>query len=318
MKEVIINKNDANQRADKFILKYMPFLPQGMLYKGFRKNCVKVNGKHIKNGAYKLCEGDILSLYFKDEFFEKPEYDEAFYKIVPNIDIIYEDDNILLADKKPGMLVHSDDNGDYNTLVEHIKAYLYQKGEYRPEDENTFVPSLCNRIDRNTGGIVIAAKNAEALRILNQKIKDRELTKKYLCIAEGVFEKKQALLEGYLFKDEKQNRVYVTEKPQRGAKSIKTFYRVLAEKNNRSLLEINLLTGRTHQIRAHLAFAGHPLLGDGKYGKARGEEKHQALYSYKLKFCFKTDAGCLEYLNGMEFCVKNVDFTAQFGYEITS
>ena len=133
MKEIIISKNDANQRADKFITKYMPFLPQGMLYKGFRKNCVKVNGKHIKNAAYKLCEGDVLAIYFKDEFFEKPQYDEAFYKITPKIDIIYEDDNILLADKKPGMLVHSDDTGDYDTLIEHIKAYLYRKGEYCPE-----------------------------------------------------------------------------------------------------------------------------------------------------------------------------------------
>ncbi len=316
MKEIIINKNDANQRIDKFITKFMPFLPQGMLYKGFRKNCIKVNGRHIKDASYKLCEGDLLSLYFKDEFFEKPEYDEAFYKINPKIDIIYEDENILLADKKPGMLVHSDDTGDYDTLIEHIKAHLYQNGEYCPEKENTFVPSLCNRIDRNTGGIVIAAKNAEALRIMNQKIKDRELVKKYLCIAEGYFGKKQAILDGYLFKDEIKKRVYVTDNPQKGAKRIRTEYRVLAQKDNMSLLEIDLLTGRTHQIRAHLAHIGHPLAGDGKYGKSRNEYKHQALYSYKLEFKFTTNAGCLDYFNGKTFTVKNVEFAERFGYAI--
>ena len=291
-------------------------LPQSMLYKSLRKNCVKVNGKHIKDGSFMLSEGDILNLYFRDEFFPGENKSEPFMTIKPNIDIIYEDENIVLLDKKPGGNVHTDDNGDTNTLIEHLKAYLYQKGEYKPQEEQSFTPSLCNRIDRNTGGIVIAAKNAETLRIMNQKIKDREMKKLYLLIATGILEKKKGRLSGYLFKDEKKKTVYVYDAPKKGAKTIITDYRVLAERDGNSLVEADLITGRTHQIRAHFASIGHPLLGDGKYGSNkinRGSGfSHQALYSYKLKFEFKTDAGILSYLDNMEFTVKRVDFAEKF------
>jgi len=316
MKQITINKNDAGQRIDKFLTKFMVNLPQSMLYKSLRKNCVKVNGKHIKDGSFMLSEGDILNLYFKDEFFPGESRKEPFMTIKPNIDIIYEDENIILLDKKPGVNVHTDDNGDTNTLIEHLKAYLYQKGEYKPEEEQSFTPSLCNRIDRNTGGIVIAAKNAETLRIMNQKIKDREMVKLYLLIATGILEKKKGRLSGYLFKDEKKKTVYVYDTPKKGAKTIVTDYRVLAENNGNSLVEADLITGRTHQIRAHFASIGHPLLGDGKYGSNklnRGSGfSHQALYSYKLKFTFKTDAGILGYLDNMEFTVPKVDFAENF------
>lgn len=312
MKEVTVNKNDAGMRLDKLLTKLLPNLPQSMLYKSLRKSCVRVNGKHVKDGAFKVHEGDVLKLFLKDEFLEAPDPDTAFMKIVPRLDIVYEDENIILVDKKQGMCVHEDDRGSTDTLIEHIKSYLYRKGEFRPEEENTFAPALCNRIDRNTGGIVIAAKNAESLRILNQKIKDRELEKRYLCLVWGHLEKKSGTVKGYLFKDEQKKQVFVYSSPKKGAKSFSTRYRVLKEYPKYSEVEAELETGRTHQIRAGFASIGHPLLGDGKYGTNEINRQFpysgQALYSYKLKFTFKTDGGSLEYLNGREFTVKDVRF----------
>jgi len=312
LKEIIINKNDSGQRIDKLITKLFPQLPQSMLYKSLRKDCVKVNNKHVKDGAFRVSEGDVLKLYIKDEFLEIPDPDTAFMKIEPRLSIVYEDDNILLCDKKQGMCVHADDEGSTDTLIEHIKSYLWRKGEYNPEDENTFCPSLCNRIDRNTGGIVIAAKNAETLRIMNQKIKDRELQKKYLCLVYGHLPKKSGRLSGYIFKDEKKKQVFVYDEPKKGALSYSTLYKVIREYPGYSEVEAELETGRTHQIRAGFAHIGHPLLGDGKYGTNEINRNFpyygQALYSYKLKFTFKTDGGILEYLNGKEFAVDNVTF----------
>lgn len=312
MKEIIINKNDAGQRIDKLITKLFPQLPQSMLYKSLRKDCVKINNKHIKDGAFRVTEGDVLKLYIKDEFLETPDPDTAFMKIEPKLSIVYEDENILLCDKKQGICVHADDEGSTDTLIEHIKSYLWRKGEYKPDEENTFCPALCNRIDRNTGGIVITAKNAETLRIMNQKIKDRELEKKYLCLVFGHLPKKSGRLTGYILKDEKKKQVYVYDEPKKGARSYSTLYKVIREFPEYSEVEAELETGRTHQIRAGFAHIGHPLLGDGKYGTNEINRQFpyygQALYSYKLKFTFKTDSGILDYLNGKEFTVKNVSF----------
>lgn len=301
MKEFTITQNDAGQRLDRFLSKAVPLLPESLMQKYIRLKRIKLGGKRVERNT-RLNVGDVLQLYINDEFFETPKAENAYLTVsAPKLNIVYEDENILLVDKKPGLAVHPHDGAEYGkTLIDHIQAYLYAKREWRPREENSFTPALCNRIDRNTGGIVIAAKNAEALRILNQKIKDREIDKRYLCIVHGTPKPPEGRLEGYLFKDAKENRVYITKKMQPGAKTAVTFYRTLQSKNGLSLVECELLTGRTHQIRAQMAAAGWPLLGDGKYGKLdkRYDRKYQALYSYKLRFAFTTEAGILEYLNG--------------------
>ncbi len=315
MKEFTIGSNDAGQRLDRFLAKAVPLLPASLAQKYIRLKRIKCNGKRIDRDT-RLQAGDVLQLYINDEFFDKPRQDNAFLTVAtPKLNIVYEDENILLVDKRPGLAVHPHDGAEYGrTLIDHIQAYLYQKREWRPREENAFTPALCNRIDRNTGGIVIAAKTAEALRVMNQKIKDRELDKRYLAIVEGTPKPREGSLKGYLFKDAKQNRVFVTDTPQTGSKSCQTNYRVLASKNGLSLVECELITGRTHQIRAQFAHAGHPLLGDGKYGKLdkRFDRTYQALYSYKLTFCFTTEAGSLENLNGRSFQVSAVDFVEEY------
>ena len=315
MKEFIIGPNDAGQRLDRFLAKAVPLLPASLAQKYIRIKRIKLGGKRVERDT-RLNPGDVLQLYINDEFFDKPREDNAYLTVaIPKLNIVYEDDHILLVDKRPGQAVHPHDGAEYGrTLIDHIQSYLYQKREWRPREENAFTPSLCNRIDRNTGGIVIAAKTAEALRVMNQKIKDRELDKRYLAIVEGTPKPREGSLKGYLFKDARKNRVFVTDTPQSGAKSCQTNYRTLASRDGLSLVECELITGRTHQIRAQFAHAGHPLLGDGKYGKLdkRFDRTYQALYSYKLTFTFTTDAGALEYLNGKTFQVQAVDFAEEY------
>ena len=318
MKEIAIGKNDAGQRLDRFLSKVIPLLPDSLLHKYIRIKRVKCNGKAVARD-YRLNTGDVLSLYINDEFFEKPREDNAWLKIgKPNLHIVYEDDNILLLDKKPGILCHSDGSWDYNTLISNIQAYLAQAGVWKPKEENSFTPALCNRIDRNTGGIVIAAKNAETLRVINQKIKDREIEKFYLCTVVGNPKPRSGLLENELFKDAVKNTVYVKNRPEPGSRLARTEYKVLQESGNLSLVECRLLTGRTHQIRVQMAHAGWPLLGDGKYGREevnrRYHEHGQALYSWRLIFNFSTDAEHLEYLRGREFSLSRdtIDFYRKY------
>ena len=317
MHEFKIGKNDSGQRLDKFITKAID-IPKSLLYKSIRTKKIKLNRKRA-NIDDVLSEGDTVQCFLSEEFFKKQTDSESYERIIPRLTIIYEDENIMLLDKKPGVSVHEDEKGSTNTLITHVIAYLYQKGEYKPCEENAFVPALCNRIDRNTGGIVIAAKNAEALRVMNEKIKEREIDKFYLAAIHGIPKKREDTLRAFLLKDEKTKSVKVYDKnPPRDAKTAITEYRVLKTNADSSLIEVLLHTGRFHQIRAHMAHIGHPLIGDGKYGfnkndKTRGY-KYQALYSYKLKFAFKGEETALSYLNGREFRVpdESVYFLSDF------
>lgn len=295
MKQIVINKNDAGQRLDKFLTKYLVNLPQSMLYKSLRKNCVRVNGKHVRDGSFMLNENDVLSLYMSDEFFPVTDFTAGS----SDIDIVYEDENIILINKPSGTVVHADDRGTEDTLLSRMQSYLYEKGEYDPKSEQSFAPAFCNRLDRNTSGLIIGAKNAAALRIINEKIRNREIRKFYMCIAEGEMSG-SGELSAHLTRGNK--KVSVMDTKTDGSKPIKLKYSVLKTKNNLSLLEIELETGRTHQIRAQLAAQGHPLSGDRKYG-AKNSGK-MFLTSYKLKFDFISDADILNYLSGKEFQIK--------------
>ncbi len=316
MRELTIGKNDAGVRLDRFVSKALPLLPPALMQKYIRIKRIKVNGARAQRDQ-RLAQGDVVQLYINDEFFGKPSEENLFLTLFkPQVDIVYEDENLLLVNKRPGLVVHADETEKVNTLINHIQAYLYQKREWNPRWENAFAPALCNRIDRNTGGMVIAAKNAETLRIINEKIRLREIDKRYLCITVGRPKPPEGRIECFLLKNEQKKQVSVYHKPVPGGKTAVTDYRTLETRGELSLVEVRLETGRTHQIRASFADLGCPLLGDGKYGRGdvnrRYGETRQALYAYELTFDLPTDAGLLNYLRGRTFTVENVPFRAKY------
>ncbi len=318
MREFFVTRNDAGQRLDRFAAKCAPKLPSSLLQRYFRTKDIKVNG-HWARPDVRLAEGDAVRLYVPEEFFGAAERRDEYgwlRSLRPKLDIVYEDENLLLVNKRPGVLCHAAGDWSADTLIAHIQAHAYQAGQWDPARENSFAPALCNRIDRGTGGIVIAAKTAEALRILDDKIRSREIDKEYLCVCLGTPEPPSGTLTDWLFKDAVKNQVFVKPRQEPGASIAVTDYAVRASRNGLSLVECRLHTGRTHQIRVQMAHAGHPLLGDGKYGvekvNRRYGENRQLLWSYQLTFSFTAGAGALQYLNGRRFTVENVPFVGKY------
>lgn len=316
MREITIEKNDADQRLDKFLSKALLKMPLSALHKSIRKGRVRVNGKKVTDCRYILSKGEVLSLYINDEFFASEPTKFDFLSVKGEVDVVYEDENILLVNKPASLAVHDFDGGGSDTLINRIIRYLYDKKEYDPEKEASFEPALCNRIDRNTCGIVIAAKNAEALRIMNEQIKAHNVEKKYLCLVHGVPPKKSDEVTLYLKKLADKNLVLVSQKQKPDYKTAISIYRTLQTKKGYSLLEVTLKTGRTHQIRATLSHLGCAIVGDGKYGKSYAADKaagfpYQALCSYYVKFNFE-EGSSLFYLNGKSFTVSKIWFKDKF------
>lgn len=310
MKSFTISKNDAGQRLDKFVLKAAKGLSKSLMYKYIRKKYIKVNRKRAEIN-YMLVENDVVEMYINDEFFTPKSNDFKNISYQPDLKVVYEDENVLLVDKKAGVIVHSDDKEGRDTLINQVLLYLYQKGEYLPEKENSFTPSLCNRLDKNTGGLVIVAKNAVAQRELYEIIKHRQIKKLYFAMVKGVPKPNEATISAFLQKDSQNNMVTVKDVVFGDAKPITTKYKVLMVKDGYSLVEVDLITGRTHQIRAHMAHIGHCVVGDTKYGRLKDFSdtpyKHQALYSYSLEFDVD-EKYTLSYLNGKKFKVDEVYF----------
>jgi 23S rRNA pseudouridine955/2504/2580 synthase len=307
MRAVIAGRSHANKRIDRVVREMFPNMPSGAVHKAFRKKDVKVNGIRVKND-FLISAGDRIEIFVIDEILDGVPLQDN-HKLNRGFTIVYEDMNLLIVNKEQGVQVHPDQKQPDNTLIDSIRRYLSEKGEYDPGDPASFPPSLCHRLDRNTGGLLIAAKNDESRKIILEKMKAGEIRKYYLCLVKGKMKEEQARLRAYLYKDEFKSRVFVNEVKSRGSAEIITGYRLVSydPDSDISRLEVELVTGRTHQIRAHLAYIGHPIIGDGKYGtnsiNRSYNYKYQALWAFKIKFDIK-GAGILDYLKGKQFQVK--------------
>lgn len=303
MREFIVNRNDADQRVDKYLSKSLKRLPKSLMYKYIRNKKIKVNRQRCEI-SQRLNEGDSIQMYISEEFFED-QCDLSFMRASDQLNVIYEDDHLLIVNKPANLLVHSDEPNQQDTLMDRILKYLVKTKAYDPHTEKSFTPALCHRIDRNTEGLVIAAKSAEALRMMNEKIRQREIEKHYLCIVEGQLDGSKKLVH-YYRKDEQKNKAILTSSPKDEMSEVSLIYKSLEVKENYSLLDIDLLTGKSHQIRAQLSFIGHPLLNDSKYqGKPYKNLEGQALCAYKICFSFTSDAGCLNDLKNKEICIED-------------
>lgn len=312
MKEVNITGKEENQRLDKFLLKYFNNAPKSFVYKMLRKKRIKFNGKKAEGNEI-IKNGDKLQMYIAPETMDSLMSEKEIMKAERHFGIVYEDDNILVVSKPAGLLSHPESSADKNTLIDQILYYLYEKGEYDMSKESSFTPAICNRLDRNTGGIVIAGKNLAAVQAVNKAIAQRKIKKYYITMVRGEFTQEKELF-GYHVKDELTNTVKVLKKEAPGAKKIFTKVKPLAVKDNFSLLEIDLITGKSHQIRAHLKSMGYPVIGDRKYGEMRVNTRfkdkyglnNQFLFAYKI--AWHENEGVMAYLNGKEFTASLPDY----------
>ena len=275
----------------------MPDAPSGVVYKSLRKKRVKVNGKRMTDGSARLSAGDLLELYINDEFFAGTKT-PAWESCAVTPEFVYEDENIAVLFKPPGLPSQDMPDRPGYSLESGFRKTLFERGELEPG--GAYIPSLCHRIDRNTSGLVLAAKNREAHKIVSDKIKSKEIRKFYICRVEGELRPKRAEISGYISKVG-QNRFRFTKSDKDGGKAASLSYRVVDQEKGMGLVEVELYSGRTHQIRAVMAYLGYPIVGDIKYGAKRREGGYQELCAYKIKFEFKSDGGILEYLNGREF-----------------
>lgn len=306
MREIVITKNDAGQRIDKYIRKYMSEAPLSFIYKTFRKKDIKINGKWV-NIDYILQENDVLRIYVNEDTLEKFFSNKSIENLKFNHEVIYEDENILIVNKPAGLLVHGDDKEKKITLTNQVLSYLYQKGEYDPSKDIGFTPAPAHRLDRNTSGVVVFGKNISTLQSLLEMFKDKKsIAKTYYALVVGNV-KKDGLIETYLLKDQTTGVVRVVNKNTEGAKFAITKYRVKKVFKKYTLLEVQLLTGRTHQIRVHLAHIGFPIAGDAKYGNFKVNKEFKERFNYESQFLhakeitFNQCIGGLQYLNGRTF-----------------
>ena len=315
MRELMISENDSGQRVDRFLTKALPLLPKNLLYKYIRNKKIKVNG-HRCEIAQRLQSGDRIQCYIKEEFFAQGRKDTTFLQIHAALQTLYEDAQILIAFKPAGILSQKDQSGIQDNMNDRLRHYLYVRHAYDPMHEQSFTPAFAHRLDRNTEGILIAGKTAAALRCLNEKIKTHEIEKYYLALAEGELKPKEADLIFYYNKDIRNNKAVLYREPSENTKQIHTHYRLIQTIGKNSLAEVQLFTGKSHQIRASFAMIHHPLIGDKKYGVKQADGfGNQALCAYKLRFAFKDDC-CLSYLKDREIVLKSgelIEYIQKYG-----